>query len=358
MALDCGADADFFNKDLESPLLLVADLGYTSVARTLLENGASANLHITTKRGQSPLLAAAQKSHEDTVALLLEHGALLDQDLSPSSSKAMIFGLSSNQNIAVLLLDNGANVNIVHPGSGVTALHRAAKKGNAELVDLLLARGANSSATLLQTSYGPEGATPLELAELSGHAAAMARLLQEEEEEEEEGSNTDRDNNSGDNEVQVEGTVTFSERLADYEIRAKAKGEYFDLAESDGGEDDFDYLEVVKVVEAPRTPQISSNQPFLPPFPSAAGEVSLTSKGSGVTIAPAASLATAAHEQLDLAGALKVLRGDGRQYITLSPALRYHREVAFAAFKLNGQMLKYSPSNVKNDKELVMRAVK
>ena len=70
------------------------------------------------------------------------------------------------------LLKDGADVNAAQ-GDGMSALHWAAERGNAELAELLIYGGANHSA---QTRIGQY--TPLHLAGKSGSAAVAKALLQ------------------------------------------------------------------------------------------------------------------------------------------------------------------------------------
>ena len=69
------------------------------------------------------------------------------------------------------LLKNGADVNAAQ-GDGMTALHWAARSGDAELTQMLLFAGANVKAT---TRLG--GYTPLMMAAEQGHATVIASLL-------------------------------------------------------------------------------------------------------------------------------------------------------------------------------------
>jgi len=69
------------------------------------------------------------------------------------------------------LLKNGADVNAAQ-GDGMTALHWAATHGDAQLVQMLLAAGANVRAT---TRLG--AITPLHMASQSGHAQVVAALI-------------------------------------------------------------------------------------------------------------------------------------------------------------------------------------
>jgi ankyrin repeat protein len=68
------------------------------------------------------------------------------------------------------LLEHDVDVNAPAP-DGVTALHWAADRGDAELLDLLLRAGARVNA------QSDSGATPLWLASTNGHADAVIRLL-------------------------------------------------------------------------------------------------------------------------------------------------------------------------------------
>src|SRR5688572_10579889 len=69
------------------------------------------------------------------------------------------------------LMKDGADVNAAQ-GDGMTALHWAADRGNAEMAELLIYAGANISA---QTRIGQY--TPLHLAAKSGSAAVTKALL-------------------------------------------------------------------------------------------------------------------------------------------------------------------------------------
>ena len=66
------------------------------------------------------------------------------------------------------LLKQGADVNAVQ-GDGVTALHWAATRGDADMAHMLVVAGANLSAA---TRFG--GYTPLHVAAERGYAAVVA----------------------------------------------------------------------------------------------------------------------------------------------------------------------------------------
>ena len=69
------------------------------------------------------------------------------------------------------MLKQGADVN-ASQGDGTTALHWAAMKGDAEMVQMLVTAGANLRATTRLGAY-----VPLYLAAKGGHSAAVAGLL-------------------------------------------------------------------------------------------------------------------------------------------------------------------------------------
>ncbi len=70
------------------------------------------------------------------------------------------------------LLDQGADVNAAR-GDGLTALHRAAERGHAEVAELLIAASADVEAKTRIGSY-----TPLHLGSRGGHAAIIMMLLE------------------------------------------------------------------------------------------------------------------------------------------------------------------------------------
>ena len=83
--------------------------------------------------------------------------------------------------IVTYLLDHGAQVNAVQQqglDEGVTALHRAAWFDTREIVELLVARGANVNARHGTRANGLGGATPLMYAAHNGNVDAIAVLFE------------------------------------------------------------------------------------------------------------------------------------------------------------------------------------
>ena len=90
--------------------------------------------------GSTPLLFAARQGDVESARLLLAAGANVN-DLLPDGTSALTLAAHSNHAPLVqLLLDRGANPNII--GSGYTALHAAVLRGNLDSVRALVARGA------------------------------------------------------------------------------------------------------------------------------------------------------------------------------------------------------------------------
>ena len=52
------------------------------------------------------------------------------------------------------LIDNGADVNAFMPSTGWTAGHAATKKGNLEMLELLLKKGANQNVLAMHRDFG------------------------------------------------------------------------------------------------------------------------------------------------------------------------------------------------------------
>ncbi len=107
----------------------------------LLRNGALANG--TLLSGATPLDAAAFAGAAKVVRVLLENGADPNRSGGNGTSPLEDASLKGFDAIVEMLLDHGALVNQVNSGSGTTALYAAASFGKADVVKLLLKRGAD-----------------------------------------------------------------------------------------------------------------------------------------------------------------------------------------------------------------------
>jgi ankyrin repeat protein len=180
----------------ESLILLATYYGRPEVTRLLLERGARPDIFEACAAGQwvrvvelldrqpelvdavapdgfTPLGLAAFFRHASIVRTLLERGATADL---PSQNQLHVTPLQSaaaarSMEIVELLLARGADPNS-REGNGFTALHAAADNGQIEMVRLLLDHGADANAR------AENGKTPLGMAVAKSHAE-VAQLLRE-----------------------------------------------------------------------------------------------------------------------------------------------------------------------------------
>jgi ankyrin repeat protein len=112
-----------------------------ALVEALLRHGVP--LNATLPSGSTPLGAAAFAGSVKAVRLFLQNDA--DPNISGREGTSPLEDASLNgfDTIAGMLVDHGAEVNHINNGSGTTALYAAASFGRANVVKLLLSRGAN-----------------------------------------------------------------------------------------------------------------------------------------------------------------------------------------------------------------------
>ena len=165
-----GSDINALNREGNSLLYVAAEKNQLDKINFLLDNGA--NVNIKNERGSTPLNVACDKNALDAVQLLIDRGADVNtrtnRGNTPLSCAASGKGCTllntvafsttyDFTNVAEILLDNGADVNLQNP------LLIAARAGNLKMVKLLLAKGANINAT------DTTGQNVLQIAEQQGH---------------------------------------------------------------------------------------------------------------------------------------------------------------------------------------------
>ena len=138
--LNKGADVNFKNERGASPLNVACDRTALDAIQLLIDGGADVNTR--TNRGNTPLSCAASGK-----------GCTLVNTYAFNTTYDFT-------NVAEILLDNGADVNLLNP------LLIAARSGNVKMVQLLLAKGANINAT------DAEGRNVLQIAEQEGYTIA------------------------------------------------------------------------------------------------------------------------------------------------------------------------------------------
>jgi ankyrin repeat protein len=181
-------------------LIIAVNMGHNELAEMLLESGQPPDLHEAAAIGHAPLVLkalassaeridefspegftalalAAHFGHVDTMKLLLERGADINKvskhPLGVTPLHAALFG--GKQSTARLLLEYGADPRPRRggtgwPRAGWTALHYAAFYGFVDLIDKLIAVGAEVDA------QDDDGKTPIQVARESGQSAALELL--------------------------------------------------------------------------------------------------------------------------------------------------------------------------------------
>ena len=138
--LNKGANVNFKNERGATPLNVACDRIALDAIQLLIDGGADVNTR--TNRGNTPLSCAASGK-----------GCTLVNTFAFNTTYDFT-------NVAEILLDNGADVNLLNP------LLIAAHAGNVKMVQLLLAKGANINAT------DAEGRNVLQIAEQEGYTIA------------------------------------------------------------------------------------------------------------------------------------------------------------------------------------------
>ena len=139
-----GADVNAAQGDGMTALHWAAQKGDTELVAMLLSAGAS--VRATTRLGgYTPMHLASQAGHPRVVAALLAAGSPADVRTATGASPLMLAARSGSVDTATRLIENGADINAKESTYGQTVLMVAAGLNRAELVALLLARGADAT---------------------------------------------------------------------------------------------------------------------------------------------------------------------------------------------------------------------
>ena len=124
-------------------------------------SGVSQVLSHTRIKGSSmtPLHYACCTHDFEMAILLLDHEALVNAPTPEGATALMMAVETEDTNLANLLLQRGAKVNAKVPGSLITALHLAARRGDLDTVQQLCRHHADDSA---RTSVSSHGRSPMD----------------------------------------------------------------------------------------------------------------------------------------------------------------------------------------------------
>lgn len=167
LCIENGANVNFKYERMFgwTPLICCAEFGYFDIAKLLIANGADTN--IRNNNDMNPLMVACLKGNFEIVKLLVENGAdvnyinkhnylalwlaktdeISDYLITKTSSECVNLCLmfcvaGGNFEKVKYLIENGADVNAKNK-DGTYVLDYAKLSGNAEIMKLLVAKGAN-----------------------------------------------------------------------------------------------------------------------------------------------------------------------------------------------------------------------
>jgi len=192
LLLGAGADANTANDFRMTPLSEACTNGNGALVRLLLKSGANPNTAIAT--GETPLMTCAKTGSEDGVRMLVEYGAAVNAKEPAQNQTALMWAAAERHpSVVKALIEAHADLN-AGTKQGFTPLHFAARVGDRETVEVLLAAGVNiniltqpDAAAFAQEKVPvpvgtpraatTPGYTPLLIATLRGHVDLALFLL-------------------------------------------------------------------------------------------------------------------------------------------------------------------------------------
>ncbi len=168
-----GANVHVKNKYGVTPLSLAADQGSVAVLDIFLKAGAKPNdpIHFVNS-GETPLMHAARSAKVDAVRLLARAGADVNAKETWNGQTALMWAAADGDSAMVAtLLELGADLR-AKSNAGTTPFLFAVRKGDLRSVQAMLAAGAG-----VNEKRSGDLATPLLTAVINGHADLVDLLL-------------------------------------------------------------------------------------------------------------------------------------------------------------------------------------
>ncbi|RDD41757.1 Ankyrin repeat domain-containing protein 17 [Trichoplax sp. H2] len=162
LLLQYGAHIEHRTKEGFTPLMFAALGGHLAVTGELLRHGAQLNVP-SGSNNDIPLTSACWKGHDHIVKLLLDFNSNIEHKTKDGCTPLMLAAREGHFDVAMLLLDSGAEVNVASGSENNTPLTLACWKGHHKVADLLLHYGANME------HRNKTGCTPLMLAAREGY---------------------------------------------------------------------------------------------------------------------------------------------------------------------------------------------
>ena len=170
LLLESGANVNHRNKAGNTPLLEACSQGHVDSARMLLDRGADIDTPTETTL-DSALTWACTLGNERVVDLLLTQNTNVEHRTKDGCTALMFASLAGHVEVARMLLDHNAEINVESDSNKDSPLTFAYWKGHQDVVELLLERKADIE------HRTKEGFTPLMFAALGGHKEVAHSLL-------------------------------------------------------------------------------------------------------------------------------------------------------------------------------------
>ena len=146
-----GDDVNRRRADGSTPLQWAVYQGDFAEAKRLVRAGADVSL--ANNYGATPMSLAAEVGNTEMLKLLLEAGANADSPDPDGQTALLAVARTGNVAAARLLLDHGAKVDARENWGGQTALMWASARRHPQMMELLIAKGADVNARSIDRNY-------------------------------------------------------------------------------------------------------------------------------------------------------------------------------------------------------------